>query len=99
MGNTNKRRAWKIWQKEFTHFYRNLKVHVKIPKFNKCRSFNKAIGPLKNPKLINVGPAFIPDYREVCTLSKKSVSIFFLLLRKLRTAKRFHEGCLKDRMW
>ena len=35
----------------------------KIPKFNKCRAFNKAVGPEKNSKLINVGPTFIPDYR------------------------------------
>ena len=35
----------------------------KIPIFNKCRAFNKAVGPGKNPKLINVGPTFIPDYR------------------------------------
>ena len=35
----------------------------KIPKFNKRRAFNKAVGPGKNPKLINVGPTFIPDYR------------------------------------
>ena len=33
----------------------------KIPKF---MAFNKALGPgKKNPKLINVGPTFIPDYR------------------------------------
>jgi hypothetical protein len=30
---------------------------------NKRRAFNKAVGPGKNPKLINVGPTFIPDYR------------------------------------
>ena len=35
----------------------------KIPKFNKRRAFNMAVGPGKNPKLINVGPTFIPDYR------------------------------------
>ena len=35
----------------------------KIPKFNKRRAFNKAVGSEKNPKLINVGPTFIPDYR------------------------------------
>ena len=35
----------------------------KIPKFNKRRVFNKAVGPGKNPKLISVGPTFIPDYR------------------------------------
>ena len=37
----------------------------KISKFNKRRAFNKAVGPGKNPKLINVGPTFIPDYRVV----------------------------------
>ena len=37
----------------------------KIPKFNKRRAFNKAVGPGKNPKLINVGPTFIPDYRVI----------------------------------
>ena len=35
----------------------------KIPKFNKCRAFDKAVGPGKNPKLINVGPTFIPESR------------------------------------
>ena len=35
----------------------------KIPKSNKHRAFSKAVGPGKNPKLINVGPTFIPDYR------------------------------------
>ena len=35
----------------------------KITVFNKRRAFNKAIGSEKNPKLINVGPTFIPDYR------------------------------------
>ena len=25
--------------------------------------FNKAVGPRKNPKLINVGPTFIPESR------------------------------------
>ena len=35
----------------------------KIPKFNKCRAFFKAVGLEKNPKLINVGPTFILDYR------------------------------------
>ena len=35
----------------------------KIPKFNKHRAFNKALGHGKNPKLIKVGPTFIPDYR------------------------------------
>jgi hypothetical protein len=33
-------------------------------KFNKCRAFNKAVGHRKkNPKLINIGPTFILDYR------------------------------------
>ena len=36
----------------------------RIPKFNKRRAFNKAVGSGKNPKLINVGPTFIPNYRE-----------------------------------
>jgi hypothetical protein len=35
----------------------------KNSKFDKRRAFNKAIGPGKNPKLINIGPTFIPDYR------------------------------------
>ena len=35
----------------------------KIPKFNKRGAFNKAVGPGKISKLINVGPTFIPDYR------------------------------------
>ena len=35
----------------------------KNPTFNKRRVFNGAVGPGKNPKLINVGPTFIPDYR------------------------------------
>ena len=40
----------------------------KCVKKNKRRAFNKAVGPGKNPKLINVGLTFIPDYRvRVCT--------------------------------
>ena len=35
----------------------------KIPKINKCRAFNKAVGPGKNAKLITVGPTSIPDSR------------------------------------
>ena len=35
----------------------------KILKFNKHRVFNKAVGPGKNPKLINARPTFIPDCR------------------------------------
>ena len=35
----------------------------KIPNFNKRSAFNKAVGPGKNSKLINIGPTFIPDYR------------------------------------
>ena len=41
----------------------------KIAVINKRRAFNKAIGSEKNPKLINVGPTFIPDYR-VCRCFK-----------------------------
>ena len=38
----------------------------KIQKFNKCRAFNKAVGPgKKNQKIIKVGPTFIPDYRVI----------------------------------
>ena len=32
----------------------------KIPKFNKRRAFNKAVGMEKNPKSIKIGPT---DYR------------------------------------
>ena len=35
----------------------------KFGKNNKHIAFDKAVGPGKNPKLINVGPMFIPDYR------------------------------------
>ena len=35
----------------------------KIPRFNKRRAFNKAVGPGKIYKSINVGLTFIPDYR------------------------------------
>ena len=35
-------------------------------KLDKRRAFNKAVGPgKKNPKLINIGPTFIPDYRVI----------------------------------
>ena len=34
-----------------------------IPKSNKPRAFNKAVGPGKKSKKINIGPRFIPDYR------------------------------------
>ena len=35
----------------------------KITIFNKRRVFNKAVGPGKNQKLINVGPTSIPESR------------------------------------
>ena len=35
----------------------------KIPKFDKRSSFNKAVGPGKNPKLINVGDTSIQETR------------------------------------
>ena len=35
-------------------------------KFNKL--FNKAVGPGKNPELINVGPTFIPE-SKVCNFT------------------------------
>ena len=44
-----------------------------MPKFNKRRAFNKAVGPGKNPKLINVGPTFIPDYRVAAKVQYKSL--------------------------
>ena len=37
----------------------------KIPEINKRRVFNKAVGPGKNAKLINVGPTSIPDSRVI----------------------------------
>ena len=58
----------------------------KIPKFNKCRAFNKAAGPGKKPKLINVGPTFIPDYRVV---SLKHKPISFLL-----TKNQYHNNVI-----
>ena len=46
----------------------------KIPRFNIRRAFNKAVGPgKKNPKLINIGPMFMPYYR---------VFLFFLIVAK-----------------
>ena len=62
----------------------NLKIslgHAKIPKCNKRRAFNKAVGPEKNPKLINLGPTFIPDYR-VRTTCTDSVVILVSLANK-----------------
>jgi hypothetical protein len=38
----------------------------KFKKFNKRMAFNKAVGPGKEIKLINVGPTFIPDFRVTC---------------------------------
>ena len=35
----------------------------KIIKLNNCRAFDKTVGLGKNPKLINVEPTFIPNYR------------------------------------
>ena len=35
----------------------------RIPKFNKRRASNKAVGSGKKSKIINIGPEFIPDYR------------------------------------
>ena len=48
----------------------------KFSKFNKRRAFDKAVGPgKKNPKLINVGPTFIPDYRVSFYLPKSCFRI------------------------
>ena len=44
----------------------NLKLfigHGKNSKIRKCSAFNKAVGPGKNPKLINVGPTSISEAR------------------------------------
>ena len=51
----------------------------KIPKFDKRRAFNKAVGPGKNPKLISIGPTFIPDCRvaKVDILSKDHPVFFW----------------------
>ena len=49
----------------------------KIPKFNKRRAFNKAVGPGKYPKLISVGPTFIPDYRVLTLIISKEEIPFF----------------------
>ena len=46
----------------------------KISKCIKRRAFNNAVGPKKNPKLINIGPTFIPDYR----VAKKLVVKIFV---------------------
>jgi hypothetical protein len=35
--------------------------------FDKRRVFDMAVGPGKNPKLINVGPTLITDYRVIRT--------------------------------
>ena len=53
----NKRRTWRIWMSYY------VEKKIKLSKVNKRRAFNKAIGPEKNQRLINVGPTFIPDYR------------------------------------
>ena len=41
----------------------------KISKFNKHNAFDKTVGPGKKPKLIKVGPTFIPDYRVLKNLA------------------------------
>ena len=51
----------------------------KSPKFNKRRTFNKAVGPGKNPKLINVGPTFILDYRVIEVFSLVSQEVCQLI--------------------
>ena len=45
---------------------KNLKIsiaHGKNPKFNKRRGSNKAVGPGKKSKIINVGSKSIPESR------------------------------------
>ena len=52
----------------------------KIPKFDKRRAFNKAVGMEKHPKLLIVGPMFIQDYRVMkirsCTFRLPCWAIF-----------------------
>ena len=38
---------------------------ISYTKFDKRRAFDKIVVPGKNPKLINVGPTFIPESRVV----------------------------------
>ena len=48
----------------------------KVLEFNKRRTFIKDIGSGKNPKLIKVGPTFIPDYRvERHSLFSKPITV------------------------
>ena len=49
----------------------------KIPKLNKCRAFFKAVGLEKNPKLMNIGPMFILDYRVCFDTSEETSCLFF----------------------
>ena len=46
-------------------------MYLHIAQKSTFQLFNKAVEPGKNPKLINVGPTFIPDYRvcQACTCS------------------------------
>ena len=46
----------------------------RIPNFNKCRAFNKDVGPGKKPKINKVGPTFIPEYRAYENGKKKKMS-------------------------
>ena len=58
----------------------------KIIRFNKCRAFNKSIGPAINPNLISIGLTFIPDYRVpfFWTLLSKGHSTNFPFLNSLK---------------
>ena len=70
----------------------------KIPKFNKRRAFIKDVGPGKNPKLINVGPTFIPDYRvpHILEAGLDRTGYMNFLTRQDRTPK-FAGPVLPDR--
>ena len=59
----NKMKMWKVMLQKTHQTRKYLYAIEKIPKFNRRRVFNKAVGPGKNPKLINIGPKFIPNDR------------------------------------
>ena len=71
--------------------WKNLKIFIaygKIPKFIKHMAFNKAVGPgKKSPKLINIGPTFIPDYRVIATTPSPCLT-HILVLWKYRVKQK-----------
>ena len=61
-----------------------------FPTFDKRRAVNKAVGPGKSTKLINVGLTFIPDYRVCTSLTKIEICLKYYLDK---ISKRCH--CVK----